>query len=103
MTRANDLVVPSVRAVKITIDTNRESLMDNQFTPNVSATIKADDANSNDVFVGGSNVSAIAGFRLDAGQALSGVVISDLSRVFIVGGAAAQVVWVFWHEPPMTE
>jgi hypothetical protein len=52
--------------------------------------VKADLVNANDVFVGTSTVSATTGFRLDAGEATPPIHIDDLSKVFVLGGAASQ-------------
>lgn len=95
MTAADDFDSAGLVAFARTIGTVAETLsIDSQQV--VSATIKADDDNSGSVYVGGPNVNTTsAGFRLKAGQALSGVTISDLKSVWIVGSGSGQKVYVF--------
>lgn len=52
--------------------------------------IKADLTNTNDVFVGPNGVSAGSGFRLDAGEVTPPIPIDELSKVYVIGGAASQ-------------
>lgn len=52
--------------------------------------IKADLGNTNNVYVGGSNVLTTTGFMLDAGEATPPIHIDDLSKVWVIGGAASQ-------------
>ncbi len=52
--------------------------------------IKADLTNTNNVFVGGPGVSATTGFMLDAGEATPPIHIDNLSKVYVIGGAAGQ-------------
>lgn len=52
--------------------------------------VKADLGNSNDVFVGPSTVAAGTGFRLDAGEVTPPIAIDELSKVYVIGGAASQ-------------
>jgi hypothetical protein len=52
--------------------------------------VKADLGNSNDVFVGPSIVTAGSGFRLDAGEVTPPIAIDELSKVYVIGGAASQ-------------
>ncbi len=52
--------------------------------------IKADLGNSNNVYVGGPNVLTTTGFMLDAGEVTPPIHIDDLSKVWVIGGAASQ-------------
>jgi hypothetical protein len=52
--------------------------------------IKADLTNTDDVFVGTASVTASTGFRLDAGEVTPPIHIDDLSKVYVIGGAASQ-------------
>jgi len=51
--------------------------------------IKADLANTNNVYVGIANVTTVIGYCLDAGELIR-IPIDDLSKVWVIGGAAAQ-------------
>jgi len=51
--------------------------------------IKADLTNTNNVFVGLNNVLTTTGYMLDAGELIR-IPIDDLSKVWVIGGAAAQ-------------
>ena len=52
--------------------------------------IKADLTNTNNIFVGGVNVTAANGFMLDAGESTPPIHIDDLSKVYVIGDAASQ-------------
>ena len=52
--------------------------------------VKADLANTNDVFVGTDTVSVTNGFRLDAGEVTPPIHIDDVAKVCVIGGAASQ-------------
>ena len=52
--------------------------------------VKANLGNSDDVFVGPVNVAVGTGFRLDAGEVTPPIPIDELSKVYVVGGAASQ-------------
>ena len=52
--------------------------------------VKADATNANDVFVGPSTVTTGSGFRLDAGEVTPPIPIDELSKVYVIGGAASQ-------------
>ncbi len=51
--------------------------------------IKADLTNANNVFVGINTVTTSTGFLLDAGESVK-IPIDDMSKVWVVGGAASQ-------------
>jgi hypothetical protein len=51
--------------------------------------IKADLTNTNNVYVGVSNVLTTTGYMLDAGELIR-IPVDDLSKVWVIGGAAAQ-------------
>jgi len=52
--------------------------------------IKADLTNTDNVYVGGPAVTTGNGFELDAGESTPPIHINDLSKVWVVGGAASQ-------------
>lgn len=62
---------------------NRELMLQN------GVRIKTPAANTDNLYVGGPNVSTTKGFLLDAGQELF-VPIDQLGKVWVVGGAADQ-------------
>jgi hypothetical protein len=62
---------------------NRELMLQN------GVRIKTDAANTDNIYVGGPNVSATKGFLLDAAQELF-VPIDQLGKVWVIGGAADQ-------------
>jgi hypothetical protein len=51
--------------------------------------IKADLTNTNNVYVGVSNVLTTTGYMLDAGELIR-IPVDDMSKVWVIGGAAAQ-------------
>lgn len=61
-----------------------------------AATIKADDANSDTVWIGfDSSVDNTTGFPLNAGDHID-VLIKDLSKIYVVSGTAGQKLYVIW-------
>jgi len=88
----------SINAIKVTVGTAADRIIDNgAYTPTKSIVLKADDDNSNSVYIGGPSVSvAQNGFRLKAGQMVPMIDVIDLAEIYAIGGAAAQVLWVLW-------
>ena len=87
-----------INALKVTIGTSAESVNDNAPVAGVdSIIIKADDDNTNSIYLGGTQVTvAQNGFRLKAGQMIPIIDIRDLSELYAIGGAASQVLWILY-------
>jgi len=61
-----------------------------------TATLKADSANSDVIWIGfSSSVDASTGFPLNAGDHID-IVIDSLSKIYAVAGSSAQKLYVIW-------
>jgi hypothetical protein len=61
--------------------------------------VKADNDNTDDVWVGGSAVADDDGYRLDAGESTPYIPAENLNEVYVIGGAASQKVSILYGKP----
>lgn len=94
---------PYFGAIKLTVNLTIVQITSGAIIPSHEITVKADNSNGGGIYIGGPNVGvAQNGFKLLAGEGISGIKLDEVGRMYAIADAITQVLWIFYLGPEPT-